>query len=745
MMSSPIAAECFHGTISCDEAEARLRANGKDKSYLTRRCEVKAGSYVLSYIVNNIPKHNLIPSLSTKKKANLKYEDLSVVVEQYINSSEYCENAVLLDPASTSAADRDDQPCAADGEKDQGSSDGAVNAVYAEVYFNLLCSVDPSKLKLTVSQELDDRIYSEFKQSFPILGLDLHKFVEEDIKNEVSAEEWRKFSERFKDVEDYGKECLLRLDSSKDYTEENTVVVTKLQFLAIEIARNREGCNDSLRTNFKPTKRSAGVPVCESPDLGCCAGGVGSVGGLPHHHRHHHHHHHGEEPLQSQSLISIPIKSSGGQNKCYVCNFKHEDYRKVEIHLQTHRVRWCHDCSQFKPVNGFYTHKKACSDETYTILECDQCDYTTKWDWILKRHKKKHTHCCKLCKKSFSALEFLERHESTHNRTIKCEDCGVTFSSISNKMKHMRLQHSPAISCDIGFFIPDVIALPRRMRRKENGAGRTILHCDKDGCSYKTCNRSHLNRHKSTHLVKKKKPLPQIHQCSSKCRYSVVNRHRLLRHQKTCRYHRASMPRIVPLVTNRRVCEVSNNADVSQRKIVQIVRGVLGDDMLEPGLEAALKENLNQMDDYYTVKDLKYTNSKGRSRDTALAIVKDVNETIQLVCEARGIKNPLIAVGCDGGQGKLVVTLSVFDKDDETERDPKDPSPGGKRRVILLAAADGAPEKRPVLNEIYQQLRTWTIKHEVQYIGDCKITNLLFGKLEMIKTIITFLQMEIFL
>ena len=52
-MSSPIAAECFHGTISCDEAEARLRGNGKDRdrSYLTRRFETKAGSYVLSYIV----------------------------------------------------------------------------------------------------------------------------------------------------------------------------------------------------------------------------------------------------------------------------------------------------------------------------------------------------------------------------------------------------------------------------------------------------------------------------------------------------------------------------------------------------------------------------------------------------------------------------------------------------------------------------------------------------------------------
>lgn len=70
----------------------------------------------------------------------------------------------------------------------------------------------------------------------------------------------------------------------------------------------------------------------------------------------------------------------------------------------------------------------------------------------------------------------------------------------------------------------------------------------------------------------------------------------------------------MPLVSNRRVCQDSNDVDVSQRKILQIVRGVLGDDLLEPGLAAALTENLNQMDEYYTVKDLKYADSKGRSQ-----------------------------------------------------------------------------------------------------------------------------------
>ena len=41
---------------------------------------------------------------------------------------------------------------------------------------------------------------------------------------------------------------------------------------------------------------------------------------------------------------------------------------------------------------------------------------------------------------------------------------------------------------------------------------------------------------------------------------------------------------------------------------------MLGDDLLEPGLAVAVTENLNQMDEYYTVKDLKYADSKGRSQ-----------------------------------------------------------------------------------------------------------------------------------
>merc|ERR1712098_65708 len=144
--------------------------------------------------------------------------------------------------------------------EDQLGNDGRVEQLWAlkaiehaEVYFNLLCAVEPSYLKLTGSRESDDEIHEDFRKTFP--DLKVSKLSEEDLKSEGAKAAWRDFAERYKTLEDYSLGCLLRLDSSQDYEEENTIIAIRVQFLAIEIARNREGCNDGIRANFKPKPR----------------------------------------------------------------------------------------------------------------------------------------------------------------------------------------------------------------------------------------------------------------------------------------------------------------------------------------------------------------------------------------------------------------------------------------------------------------------------------------------------------
>ncbi|XP_043837368.1 protein PBDC1 isoform X2 [Dromiciops gliroides] len=113
----------------------------------------------------------------------------------------------------------------------------------AEAYGNdLISSVDPLFLRLT---KVDDQIYSEFRDNFGKLKIDV--LDPEELKSEPAKEKWRPFCMKFDGiVEDFNYGTLLRLDCTQGYSEENTIFATRIQFFAIEIARNREGYNRAV-------------------------------------------------------------------------------------------------------------------------------------------------------------------------------------------------------------------------------------------------------------------------------------------------------------------------------------------------------------------------------------------------------------------------------------------------------------------------------------------------------------------
>lgn len=126
---------------------------------------------------------------------------------------------------------------------------------HAELHFNLLCSVDPKFLKLTPH---DDIIYKAFREEFPDLKIDV--LNEDDLKSGSAKTKWRIFIERFDKLEDFSFGTLLRADSSKEFSPTNLIFVVRVQFLAIECARNREGCNDSIRKHFAGKQTLDPVP-----------------------------------------------------------------------------------------------------------------------------------------------------------------------------------------------------------------------------------------------------------------------------------------------------------------------------------------------------------------------------------------------------------------------------------------------------------------------------------------------------
>ncbi|KAJ3774696.1 DUF757-domain-containing protein [Lentinula raphanica] len=123
----------------------------------------------------------------------------------------------------------------------------AVKAVeQAQTYWNLLAKVQPKELRLT---KIDDEIFQHTMEAFPELAQEpyeiLTKLDEDWMKSPEGKERWRKFITSYeKKVKDHNFGSLIRMDARDEYAEKNTIFVTRIQFYAIEISRNRLGLNN---------------------------------------------------------------------------------------------------------------------------------------------------------------------------------------------------------------------------------------------------------------------------------------------------------------------------------------------------------------------------------------------------------------------------------------------------------------------------------------------------------------------
>lgn len=128
---------------------------------------------------------------------------------------------------------------------------------YAETHFNLLQARAPAQLKLT---NIDDQIYEDFHSDFPEFSL--NPIVESELKSDAAKVKWREFCNRYKTLlNDFDTGTLLRIRAEDDYTEDNTIFVMRVQFFAVEIARNRSGKNDSVHARAKTLDNKASPPT----------------------------------------------------------------------------------------------------------------------------------------------------------------------------------------------------------------------------------------------------------------------------------------------------------------------------------------------------------------------------------------------------------------------------------------------------------------------------------------------------
>ncbi|KAK4132744.1 DUF757-domain-containing protein [Trichocladium antarcticum] len=112
---------------------------------------------------------------------------------------------------------------------------------HMQTYWAILEKVKGSALRLT---KMDEEIYEHLKTDFP--EFDPAATIDEDeMKSKAGKERWRKFMMAYeKKVDDYNFGTMLRTNPKLEYGQEETIFVPRMQFYAVEIARNKLGLND---------------------------------------------------------------------------------------------------------------------------------------------------------------------------------------------------------------------------------------------------------------------------------------------------------------------------------------------------------------------------------------------------------------------------------------------------------------------------------------------------------------------
>eukprot|EP01043_Picozoa_sp_COSAG02_P018008 COSAG02_NODE_829_length_16689_cov_16.659433_5_plen_1004_part_00 len=119
----------------------------------------------------------------------------------------------------------------------------------------LTATTDPRSLVLSDDANQDRRLYNVFRSQF---GLDVRHITWADLHNDFEMDKWRAVLSACEGrVRWHNMMYLLRADANKSYVEQKDdkgpdghsdglLLVPRIQWLMIEIARNREGLNDGL-------------------------------------------------------------------------------------------------------------------------------------------------------------------------------------------------------------------------------------------------------------------------------------------------------------------------------------------------------------------------------------------------------------------------------------------------------------------------------------------------------------------
>jgi len=124
---------------------------------------------------------------------------------------------------------------------------------HMSTYWSILEKVKGSALRLT---KIDQEIYDHLMETFPDFD-PAAPINEDEMKSKAGKDKWRPFMMSYeKKIDDYNFGTMVRNSPKVEYDEDTTIFVPRMQFYAIEIARNRAGLNDWIYEQAQAAKKS---------------------------------------------------------------------------------------------------------------------------------------------------------------------------------------------------------------------------------------------------------------------------------------------------------------------------------------------------------------------------------------------------------------------------------------------------------------------------------------------------------
>ncbi len=167
----------------------------------------------------------------------------------------------------------------------------------------------------------------------------------------------------------------------------------------------------------------------------------------------------------SSSLECIEITRSIWKFKCSHCGQRFERYRDLSAHLQTHAPGFrytCAHCGQFfERWSKLWLHQQRHRLKS-RCYSCTQCNLQFRFFSSFREHMIDHAgqrpYACPLCPKTFIQEASLHAHQCESHKlckSLKCDVCSKTFSSLTNLIKHSLLHNGSTshvcLLCNLSF------------------------------------------------------------------------------------------------------------------------------------------------------------------------------------------------------------------------------------------------------------------------------------------------------